>query len=197
MSVWIPVMAALGASIITAGASLGLLIWERRRIEAAELRSARKGAYSRLLAVSGLIGVTAQVMHSTMEFRSGIGEGVDVLTRIRRPTELADVDARLREDLVPLFESWSDIWSIGSSSAVHLANRLVDAASAVVQAATTEGKKHGRVAARVVGERWTKEQIDHWRAAEIELAERRRDFAEQVRREMDVEAEQLFIEQES
>lgn len=194
MDLWVPVVAALGASAITALATFGIAVWDRRARRRDDLLAARRSSYSRLLSLSGLLGITAQTMHYTMEFRSGVGENVDVLMGAKKALTMQDVDARIREDIVPLFDAWSDIWTLGTPEAVALANEVVQAASDVMAAATQEGEKHGRIVKRVVGERWTEDQIAEWIAAEQQLARARARFAGRIRDELGIPVAEFFLE---
>jgi hypothetical protein len=133
--------------------------------------------------VTGVIVHTSHALHLSIEVRSGVGEGLDVATRLRKPIDPLELDARLREDVVPLYEAWSDVWTVGTQDAVTAANRAVELAGEVVALATPEGAARTRFGARFLGEKWTREQIDAWETAINRLGEARRALASVARRE--------------
>jgi hypothetical protein len=104
-----------------------------------------------------------------------------------------DVDARLRQDFIPLSEAWSDVWTIGSSEAVIASNWIIDTAAAVVGAATTTGDG-GNWLGRLAAHQWTDEQLRQWNDDLKALAIARRNLAELARRELGIEVARLFSE---
>ncbi|MDQ1500632.1 MAG: hypothetical protein QOI86_3972 [Actinomycetota bacterium] len=191
--IWAPVIAALGSAIITAGALFGIDQRRARRQERAGLQERRRHAYSRLLTYSGVIAHTAGALHTTIQIRSGIREGLDVTLGKRVPMDPMDVDARLRQDFIPLSEAWSDVWTIGSSEAVIASNWIIDTAAAVVGAATTTGDG-GNWLGRLAAHQWTDEQLRQWNDDLKALAIARRNLAELARRELGIEVARLFSE---
>jgi hypothetical protein len=183
VELWVPVLAAVGASVLTGILGLGTILLQEwlRRVDA--LRHERRRAYSRLLAVTGVIAHTSHALHLAMEVRSGAGEGLDVALHLRKPIDPLELDARLREDVVPLYEAWSDVWTVGTQEAVTAANQAVELAGEVITRATPEGAGRTRLGARFLGEKWTREQLDAWETAINEMGKARRALASVARRE--------------
>lgn len=177
--------------MITVAATFGLDERRARRQQRAAVQERRRCAYSRLLTYSGLIAHTAGTLHATIEFRSGLREGLDVALGHRTPIEPLELDSRLREDFIPLSEAWADVWTIGSREAVVVSNTVVDMAAAVVGAATAadDAKKWP---ARLVAQKCTADEIRQWMDKLHALADARRELAELARRELGIQVAQLF-----
>jgi hypothetical protein len=111
----VALIAALGAALLTAGGSLGVVFYQVR------LRG--KSAESDAMAAT-----------ETAKFRSG--EGVDVATRQRKPVDLFELHDWLDQDFGPLRTAWSEPWSRGDQQLVAAGNRLMSACADVVTAAT-------------------------------------------------------------
>ena len=110
------------------------------------------------------------------------------------PLELAD---RLRADLEPLYEAWSEVWAVGSKEAIPEANDLVERCGAVMGAATQRGEARPEFLRRIAGEKWTQEQLDQWGEELRSLAEARRRLAVTARRESGIEVAELFTSGQS
>jgi hypothetical protein len=113
-----------------------------------------------LLARSAIVAHTANGLHLTMQVRSGLGEGINVTLgkqKLLDPLELTD---RLRADLQPLYEAWSEVWVVGSKEAIPEANDLVAQCGTVMGAATQQGEARPKVLRMIAGEKWTQEQLD-------------------------------------
>lgn len=187
LDIWAPVVAAVGASSLTAMATFGIAYWQARRAERHALAGARRRAYADLISVTGLMIHSGWMLRLTMEMRSGLGEGIDVALRFRRPLDPMELDSWMRRDLDPLYSAWTDVWTVGSVAGVSTANRLVERVGEVVSEATAYGEARGRLAARVVGEKWSEEQMEEWLRKVDDLGEDRRALADLARRETGVD----------
>lgn len=191
-NIWAPVAAAIGASLLTGLVAL-VLDWRGARRRAHEdLRGRRQAAYGRMLAASGLLAHTAGGLHQMIELRSGVKEGVALAARLRRPVEPIDFIDLLRRDLEPLYEAWSQVWAAGSPPAVEASNLVMERAGEVLSAATTPGTARNRLLRYLAGERWSDEERAVLDADIRELAIARRRLAELARRELGIEATELF-----
>jgi hypothetical protein len=189
------VTAALGASGLTAAASLGV-VWLREWLagRAAE-RDVLLAAVTQMLSRSMAVLMRAQAMGLQMRLRSGIAEGVDVTLRVRKPADALEFHDWMAADLAPLNEAWSVIWARGGQETIRLANQLLSACNETMGAATatapadTAGARLRRLA---VGERWTPElQADLNRAVKA-AAHARKDLAQHMRRKLGMPAAELF-----
>lgn len=185
--VWAPVIAAIGASLITGVATFGVAIWQLRRSRREQLQTERRRAYSALLAVSGLIIHSAWMLRLMINFRSGASEALDIAFRLRHPIDPLEVDERLRKDLVPLYRAWSDVWTVGSTESIPLANQVVDLAGHVIGLATERDENRGPLTRAVLGEKWTEEKYNVWLEATESLSKARRDLARLARDELGIE----------
>jgi hypothetical protein len=189
---WIPVIAALGGSALTGLLGFGLLWWQSHRAEQSALSERRARAYSILLARSGVIVHVAMGFHTTMQFRSGLAEGVNVMLGKQKPLDPLELTERIRADIEPLYEAWSEVWAVGSKEAIIEANILVDKCGDVMSAATRPGEAMPRFMQIIAGEKWTQTQLDQWAKEVSALAEARRRLAITARREAGVEVAELF-----
>lgn len=194
--VWAPVVAALGAAFLTGLVAFGL-DWRRARHAKREaILAAQQAAYGGLLSISGLITHTAGMLHVVVETRSGLREGLDVATRVRKPVDPIHLLDMLRRDLEPLYEAWSSVWLVGSQQAVQVSNAVVERSARVIGAATSRSPSTSRLRRFIVGERWTKAEMDAFQADVEELAKARRRLAQLARKEFGVEAAELFYDAE-
>lgn len=190
--VWATVVAALGSSFLTGLVAFGLDERKARRRQRESLLDLRHRSYARLLVAAGLIAHAADALHVAMEVRSGIGEGANVTLRNREPVDPLELYERLRQDLQPVYEAWSEVWTIGTPDAIPLANHLVDKCGSVVGTATTRGTARNLVSRLLAGEKWTEEQLVAWAEERRALSEARKSLAELARRESGLEVAELF-----
>jgi hypothetical protein len=178
------VVAALGASLLTGLASLGVVAFQewRRRKEAD--RDALLAAVTEMLSRSLAVSLRAQTMGLTMKVRSGLGEGVDVALRQRKPADPLELHDWIAQDLAPLNAAWSEIWARGDQEMVRLANGLLSACMGLM-GVSTERQPADSVAARVrrwiVGERLTSEMQADIEKGHKELAHAREKLANYAR----------------
>jgi hypothetical protein len=197
LDLWVPVIAALGSSALTGMVAFGFEWWRSSRAERSALSERRVRSYSMLLARSGIIAHVASELHIAMEARSGLREGLGVTLGIQKPLDPLELADRLRADLQPLYEVWSEVWVVGSKEAIPDANDLVAQCGTVMGAATQRGEARPGLLRMIAGEKWTQEQLDQWAKELRGLAEARRRFAVTARREAGVEVAELFASGQS
>jgi hypothetical protein len=195
----VAIVAAFGASLLTGGASLGVVWfqeWRRGRADDADaLHAAAMGLLTRSLAV----GMRAQAMGQLMRLRSGLAEGIEVATRQRKPVDPLELHDWMAQEIAPLNAAQMELWARADQEGVRLANDVVgkcmDLLGAnVAQSPTRNGWE--RVKKWAVGERWTAEmQTEHERTLR-ELATARKDFAMYVRRTLGRRAVDVFAQVE-
>lgn len=193
---WIPVIAALGSSALTGLVAFGLDWWRSYRAGKSALSERRSRAYSTLLTRSTIIAHLASDLHVVMEARSGLREGLNVTMRIQKALDPLELSDRLRAEIQPLYEAWSEVWVVGSKAAIPEANDLVARCGAVVSTATQRGKAIPLWLRGIIGEKWTQQQLDQWQEEQHDLAEARRKLAVIAWREVGVEVADLFASNE-
>jgi hypothetical protein len=194
---WIPVIAALGASLLTGASAFGLEWWRTSRTNKAAQAERRVRAYTLLLARSAVILHTANDFHVIMDVRSGFREGVNMLLRTQKPLDPLELLERMRTDLQPLYEAWSEVWTVGSKEAIAEANDLVARCGAVIGAATQPGEAVPRFLRGFTGEKWTQDQLNQWQEEMRGLAAARKRLGEIARREVGMKPVDLFISNEA
>ncbi len=177
-SLWIPVIAALGASFLTGVAGFGLeLVRDTLDVEHHEMRRRRDAYVEFLVAAAGQIAM----LSSIREIRK-LGTGA-----LRFTTLIKDPIAFLKEynaEAMVLFNAWAKVWLDGSQQAIEGANRFVDAAIPATEAASAPGKARPAFLARILGEAWTTEQQKEYADALRALGKLRIEFAKVARKEL-------------
>jgi hypothetical protein len=197
MSELLVLIAALGSSALTGAVAFGLEWWRSNRAGKASQAERRSRAYSMLLTRSIVVAHLAGDLHAVMEVRSGMKEGINVTLRIQKALDPLEVQDRLRAEILPLYEAWSEVWVVGSKKAIPEANDLVARCGAVVGAATQQGKAQTMWLRGITGEKWTQQQLDQWQAELRGLAEARKRLGGVARLETGVEFVDLFASNES
>jgi len=197
MSSLLVLIAALGGSALTGAVAFGLEWWRSNRAGKAAQAERRSRAYSMLLTRSIIFANLAADLHAVMEIRSGIKEGIDVTLGLQKALDPLEMQFRLRAEILPLYEAWSEVWVVGSKEAIPEANDLVSRCGAVVGAATQRGKAQAKWLRGITGEKWTQQQLDQWQAELHGLAEARKQLGGVARRETGVEVVDLFASNES
>lgn len=185
--------AIIGALIAVVG-SVTVVQIQARQQRRQDRNSARRKAYGDLLASSSNLLHFAQMMQITMAVRSGLGEGIDVLTKTRKPVDPLVLWESMRLEVDPLNRAWAEVWTVGSQEGIRLANRLVDTCSRAVSTATTRGEGRSPLMRLIAGEKWASEQVEAWAADQREVAAARRALALLARRELGYEVAEVFTE---
>jgi hypothetical protein len=184
VSIWAPVVAALGASALTGALGFGGIWWQQRRRDQTASEAEKGEAYHQLIAHSLPFLMRARTLRLTMERRSGIGEGLDVVMRLRRPTDPMELYDWFAKGFEPLNEAWAKVQTIGSTDAETAATELVDACADVLEVATEMGTARGKVSTALRGVEWTAGQRDDLEAAIERVGTARKGLIEVARREL-------------
>ena len=193
---WIPVIAALGSSLLTGFAAFGLEWWRAKSVGKAVRVERRSRAYALLLTRSLIIAHLASDLHVAMEVRSGLREGLDVTLRFRKALDPLELTDRLRAETQPLYEAWSEVWVVGSKTAIPIANDLITHCGNVIGVATQRGKARPLWLQGIAGTKWTQQQLDQWQEELRNLAEARRQLGVIARQEVGAEVADLFASKE-
>lgn len=136
MSLWVPVVAALGAALLT---TLGALLLEAQRQRAAARAASvqrRRTAYIGLIQAAHGTLTLGQVLRSVLKVQSGLDDSISVLIRLRKAVNPFDLAWRLADELTPLLNAQAGVLACGSPRAVSAAKDVVTSASQYLQAAT-------------------------------------------------------------
>src|SRR4051812_47603443 len=186
---------ALAAAAVTSTASLGVVAYQERKRERAGKRAELSRAYVNLLARSMGIGLRARTMGEIMKVRSGLAEGIDVATRLRKPVDLQELYDWQAQDWDPMNEAWAAVWTRADAEGVRLANAVVAAAADLIGVSTARQPVDTtleRVRRWALGDRWTEEMLtEHQRSIEL-LARSRKELAEHARNVLGSQPADLF-----
>lgn len=190
--VWATVVAALGGSALTGLFSVGVLVWQKRQTVRDRSDGERLVAYGSLLSAAARVAYTAQMLRTARFLRSGIGEGIDVLTGARQPVDIFTLDARLAGDYGAFVDAWTAVWTCGSQEAIVLANTMGDACDELFGLVATPATGRPRWDALLRGERPSAEEERAWQLTAEKVGAARRQFVELVRREVGKEPVALY-----
>lgn len=89
-------------------------------------------ACERLITAAMMIAHRAQILQTTGVFRSGIGEGLDIATRVRKPLDPIDIGEYLMPDTESLWSAQAAVRSLGDGELMLQANEVTAAAMKVL-----------------------------------------------------------------
>ena len=148
-----------------------------------------------MLARSMSVASRAQAMGLQMRLRSGLGEGLDVAARMRRPSDALELHDWMAADLAPMTEAWSVIWARGDQEMIRLANTLLGACSDLLGTSTALAPAEtvgARLRRLVIGERSTPELEADLQSAMETMAHAREQLALHARKRMKLPPVQLL-----
>jgi hypothetical protein len=188
VSIWAPVVAALGAGLLTGGLGFGTIWWQQQKRDQGDAAAGKSDAYHQLISQSLSFMIRARALRNTMGSHSGLNERIDLALRLRRPIDPMELHDWLAQGYEPMNQAWSKVEVIGSPDAVDIATQLLDACADYVGMATELGTARGRVATYLRGLEWTSEQEDALDATGRRVNEHRRAFIKVARKELGQEA---------
>jgi hypothetical protein len=186
------IVAAIIGAVLAVGGSITVVELQARRQHRHDRQAACRKAYSDLLATSTNLLQYAQMLHVTMATRSGLTEGVDVLSKVRKPIDPLELWETMRLEVDPLNRAWAEVWTVGSQDGIHLANILVDRCAVAISLATARGEGRSPIMRVIAGEKWTSEQLDSWAEQQRTVAAARRELALFARSELGYEVAEVF-----
>lgn len=125
--------------------------------------------------------VRAGSLRSAMHVRSGIGEGLDIVIRLRKPVDPMELHDWLAKDFTPLNDAYARIQVSGTADAVEAASALIDACADVLGAAVQTGEGRGKVSTVIAGMAWSTEQETVYQDALAAAGAKRKAFIATVR----------------
>ena len=113
---WVGVIGgAVGGGIATF-ASLGAVQLQARNARISAHEQARRAACIDLLARSAVLLHLASALHSTMETRSGVAEGLNVATGVRPTADVFEFYEKIRPDIEAMYRAPYGCWNRRRSS---------------------------------------------------------------------------------
>lgn len=129
MSVWVPVVAALGASLLTFLGSW-VLEGQRRRGESGQSRlDSRRDAYVQLLTAANGVLLLGQGVRSILMADSGLGASLAELARLRRATDVRELVFSITAEVRPLLDARARVLTCGTVAAAEAASKVAVAAT--------------------------------------------------------------------
>ncbi len=196
-TIWAPVAAALGASLLTGLLLFGVEKWRAHLGENSAKQERRARAYASLLSASAVILIsTAGGLRLARKTRTGVAEGVAVTTRMRKLMDPLEFTDWIRRDTMPLFEAWAEIWVIGTPNAVDAANDIVSRCASIIGLASEQGSGRVGVARWLLGEEPAADQVERFNAEVKLLALARKSLGDIARREAGAAGAHLLPEED-
>ena len=186
------IVAAIIGAILAVGGSITIVELQAKHQRRQDRDSGRRKAYSDLLASSSNLLQYAQMLHVTMATRSGLAEGMDVLSKVRKPIDPLELWETMRLEVDPLNRAWAEVWTVGSQEGIRLANLLIDRCAAAISTATARGEGRSPIMRVIAGEKWTPEQLNSWAEQQRKVAAARRELALFARSELGHEMAEVF-----
>jgi hypothetical protein len=191
---------ALVASALTGTFSLGVAGFQHWLQARSSDKATVEAAIVELLTRSGAYALRGRALGEAMRQRSGLKEGIDVATHLRKPADLMEFHDWMAQDLTPMQAALSQLWTLWSDQqGIALANDVVSKASDLLGAQAITPATSGKERARrfVFGERWTEEAIAESQRALDALAQARKKLAEHARLKLGRKAANLFAQVEA
>lgn len=161
----LPVIAALGAALLTVLGSFGLLQYKDKLRHRAAREQERAVAYHDLLSRSFEILMRVRAVGEVMRLRSSGGEPGDIPLRGEGKIGLFEV----LEWMAPAFQPFSDAWSrvseVGSQGAIDAGSDLVLAIYDLLSTAVSPDPKRGWLVAFLAGKPWSVDQCSSYETA--------------------------------
>lgn len=193
----VAIVAAFGASLLTGGASLGVVWFQDWRRARSDDDDALHAAALELMTRSMSFGHRAEAMGQAMRLRSGLKEGLEVVLRLRKPADPLELHDWMVQDLTPLNDALAKLWARADQEGIRLANdvvgRCVDLMGTSLATRPVHNRR-GRLRKLVVGESWTPEMQAAHDQAMKDLAAARKRFAEYARRSLGRRAVDVFAQ---
>lgn len=136
MSLWVPVVAALGASLLT---SLGAWVLEASRQRAAARSSAlrvRRVAYVALVEAANGMLMLGQTLRALLPVQSGFGVSLAEALHLRRSVDPYELAWRMADEIRPVLDAQAGVLSCGSQRAATASKEVVAKTADYLQAAT-------------------------------------------------------------
>lgn len=133
---WAVVVAALGSASLTIIVTFGLDAWRAHRASKDAHKDRLRSACVQLGSHALAFAFRAHALYLTSIFRSGIGEGLDVVLYHRKPLDPMELSEWLSTDLRPMLAAQSLIEVIADEDLVRSAADLVLAAMTVLERAS-------------------------------------------------------------
>jgi hypothetical protein len=181
--VWAPVVAALGASFLTISGTFGLAQWQRWRDGRASGKNARQAVYGEFHARIFSFARRVESLGLTKQLRSGIDEGISVVTRQRKPLDLFALYDWVDVEFKPLNDAYSKICAMGSQEAVDVAARLLSTCGELTNYAIATDEQRGYLIKLIRGEVQTDEQKSDYQKCLVTLFKENEKLARLIRKE--------------
>lgn len=189
---WMIVVAGLGAALVTALFGLALFWLQGRRESRAALWQARRSAYAKLLARTGVLVHTGGALRIIAEAESDRLSRLETMLHIRKPTDALGLSEFMHHQMDLLYEAWGEVWTCGTPEAIRLGNLAVDAGTEVVGVAMETEARRPRPS-KDADESSSLEPASRWQEKVHALAEARRDFACLAREELGVDMAEILL----
>lgn len=133
---WAVVVAALGSALLSTG---GAFLLEAHRAHLRDQKAEAnelKAACLQVISGAQRLLFKAAAAHVSMEIRSGLREGLDVLLHLRKPLDLFEFNDYLMVEQGKILDAQATIWLTGDEALMTSAAVVVDAVGNLIVAST-------------------------------------------------------------
>ena len=194
-SAWAPVVAALGASILTGFFTWGFSASGQRRADRRDAERRQGEGYLPILLASNRLVAFGQVLRVMLSARTGVAEGLGVLLRLRKPIDTQDLMGRFATELTAILDAQAALQTVGTQAAVDAGERVVLVATEYLTACG-EMTSSQRRWLEIRGWKPTRLQQENLEQKLRELFRARAAFIHVVRRDLDRGPVLLGIDQD-
>ena len=136
MSLWVPVVAALGAALLTTLGTLGLKAMRHQAASRSEAIKGRRAAYLAFSEAANGMLMLGQTLRNLLRTQTGLANSLAQILRLRRPVDPFELAWRMADQVRPVLDAQSGILSCGTPRAAIAASVVVTKVADYLQAAT-------------------------------------------------------------
>jgi len=136
VSLWVPVVAALGASLLTSLGAWGLEASRQRAAARSAASQARRSAYVTFVEAANGMLMLGPTLRALLQTQSGLAFTLAGLLRLRPPVDPFQLAWRMADDVRPLLDAQAGVLSCGTPRAAIASKDVATATADYLQAAT-------------------------------------------------------------
>lgn len=185
-------VAALGSSLLTGLASLGVIWFQERRRQHMTSASERLQAVNAILTLSLSVILRAQALSTLAQSYSSTSTQIGVLFRVNRPLDLPSLFEPMLRDQALLNEAVSRLWMEADQELVRLANEVVVLVADLSAAAMPSPPRGGLIMRVARGGRWRPADPTAFSLVLTRLSTARKELADETRSQFGRSAIDVF-----
>lgn len=179
-----PLVSPLATALFVAALGFGVWVLQQRRQAKDERTAARAGAYLDLGRTLLDLGMFAHYLGALLELRTGAQEGINVALWKRKPVDAVEMFTQFQAEFKNVSAAVTQVQAHGDQQGIDLANRALEAAMDLIDAAKTGDQSRGAIQRFLLGERRSPAQIAKFDEALKRLGQYRLELIALARQEL-------------